>query len=214
MGYAGKGKLGELVALKLRQGLERLRVRAEYRTSEGFIRDGRTVIVTTPHSFKGYEAELVYVPGVDQFCEGGRRLAAPLYVALTRARSMLVASGMETSGAGQQILAAMKAVADLAGTAPAVDDRDAISSSELVERIRALLAEDHHEWFKALSNELEPTLDVVTSSSGEILGEPLFVGRKDGASIAFYSREAPPSRLERHRVEDAGITIRFVGDTV
>jgi superfamily I DNA/RNA helicase len=57
-------------------------------TSQSFTTDRRTVVVTTPHSFKGYDAEVVFVAGADGFCAGGV-LASTLYVALTRARSVL-----------------------------------------------------------------------------------------------------------------------------
>lgn len=54
------------------------------------------VVVTTPQSFKGYEAELVAVVGVDGFTtRAGALLTQALYVALTRARTCLWVSGVE-----------------------------------------------------------------------------------------------------------------------
>ncbi len=48
------------------------------------------IVVTTPHSFKGYEAELVVVLGLDGFCNrDGELLPEALYVALTRARTWM-----------------------------------------------------------------------------------------------------------------------------
>lgn len=59
-----------------------------------FERRQNTVLVTTPHSFKGYESEVVLIPCVDQFVGGdGQILAHALYVAMTRARSLLAIYG-------------------------------------------------------------------------------------------------------------------------
>lgn len=52
--------------------------------------DDHTLIITSPYSFKGYEAEIVFIPAADLFVKpNGEILAPPLYVAMTRARSML-----------------------------------------------------------------------------------------------------------------------------
>jgi len=124
MGKVRAQNFGEIVASTLSASLSKKGLRSEYRTGEGFLGDGRTVVVTTPHSFKGYEAELVYVVGVDRFATETAALPAPLYVALTRARSVLVTSGTATSNQGSaRILAVLREVGDLAGAAPAVDDQ-------------------------------------------------------------------------------------------
>jgi hypothetical protein len=57
------------------------------------------VLVTTPHSFKGYECEVCVVLGMDQFVARGRGpLAAAIYVALTRARTLLRVSWVRGGG--------------------------------------------------------------------------------------------------------------------
>jgi superfamily I DNA/RNA helicase len=203
---------GEHVATALSHALADVGARAEHRTSEGFLKDGRTVVVTTPHSFKGYEAELVYVPGVDQFHEGSAPLAAPLYVALTRARSVLVASGIEASGPGQQIVVAMRQVGDLAGTAPCVDDRQSLSRGGVKEHLQALLGAEHKTWLDELAASYELTIDVMTAPTGEIIAEPLFVARSETARVAFYRPDDAPLRPERFRIEDAGFTVGLVGE--
>ncbi|MGL4943812.1 MAG: AAA domain-containing protein [Thermoguttaceae bacterium] len=63
------------------------RVDCIYSTDFGAIGDN-TILVTSPHSFKGYESEIVFVPAADLF-DIGEVLAAQLYVAMTRARSIL-----------------------------------------------------------------------------------------------------------------------------
>lgn len=69
-----------------------------HQTGQGFQRDERTIIVTTPHSFKGFEAEIVVIAGVDQF--NIRRMGIhtnALYVAMTRARSILAIFGKQSN---------------------------------------------------------------------------------------------------------------------
>ena len=49
-----------------------------------------TLIVTTSHSYKGHESEVLIIPCVDQYVTGdGQILASNLYVAMTRAKDHL-----------------------------------------------------------------------------------------------------------------------------
>ena len=75
---------------ELLRGLRGHGFRVEHRTHEGFSDCDDAVVITTPHSFKGYDAEVVVVPGIDRFAPQGNLLTAPLYVALTRARTRAV----------------------------------------------------------------------------------------------------------------------------
>ena len=55
-----------------------------------------TLVATTPHSFKGYESEVVLIPCVDYYVAAeGKLLANSLYVAMTRARSLLGIYGIQ-----------------------------------------------------------------------------------------------------------------------
>ena len=70
--------------------LARIGVELSIQTNKPFQRDHQMLLATTSHSFKGYEAEVVIVVGADQFCaKGAGVLANNLYVAMTRARSVL-----------------------------------------------------------------------------------------------------------------------------
>ncbi|MFK7930947.1 MAG: AAA domain-containing protein [Myxococcota bacterium] len=68
------------------------------------------VVITTAHSFKGHEAEVVAVVGLDGFVRGGRPLTQAIYVALTRARTLLrvSASQVGVGHAGAGIVAALQ----------------------------------------------------------------------------------------------------------
>lgn len=63
-------------------------LRAEFQRSKSLDHRAPLVVVTTPQSFKGYQAELVAVVGLDGFVNRAGELLTPaLYVALTRART-------------------------------------------------------------------------------------------------------------------------------
>jgi superfamily I DNA/RNA helicase len=90
----------EAVLGALQRSLRAIGAHALEERSRPFTRREDTVIVTSAHSYKGYEAEIVCVPGVDGFVtSAGVTLARPLYSALTRARSVLHVSA--TSGQGR-----------------------------------------------------------------------------------------------------------------
>lgn len=71
------------------------------------------VVVTTPQSFKGHEAELVVVAGVEGFVSQreDRPLVEALYVALTRARTWMWVSGVRQPEGklGARVIAAVEA---------------------------------------------------------------------------------------------------------
>src|SRR5690606_26147823 len=86
------------VAWRMKQHVEpklnAIGVQLVVETGQAFSRDPRSVTVTTSHSFKGYDAEVVVIPGVDQFvAKDTGILANNLYVAMTRARSILAIYG-------------------------------------------------------------------------------------------------------------------------
>lgn len=78
----------------LTRGLADLGCRVLEQRSEGFDESEDALVVTTPHSFKGYDSEIVCIPAADAFTSRGNEiLAKNLYVAMTRARSLLYVSG-------------------------------------------------------------------------------------------------------------------------
>ena len=84
-------------------------------TGQGLVGRDDAVVVTTPHSFKGYDAEVVLVPGVDRFAPKGNSQPQALYVSLTRARTLLIASASREGShypARQALLNAFTSVAD------------------------------------------------------------------------------------------------------
>lgn len=79
-------------------------------SSKGDVDEAGVVAVSTPHSFKGHEAEVIFVVGVDRFVAAGRPQAHALFSSMTRARALLFVSGCRTTDrAGQRVLAAVAA---------------------------------------------------------------------------------------------------------
>lgn len=72
---------------------------------------GNQVTISTVHSFKGYEAEMVFLVGADQFAAGSKALSLASYVGMTRARSLLTVTGLHWpwSQASREIVSALKA---------------------------------------------------------------------------------------------------------
>jgi hypothetical protein len=80
---------------------------------EGFVGLDDVIAVTTPHSIKGYDAEVVLVLGADRFVARGEALVSTLYVAMTRARTLLVLTAVRREGQPEEGLRIAEAVAEL-----------------------------------------------------------------------------------------------------
>ncbi len=88
-----------LLELKLAPMLTEIGVELSIQVNRTFERQDNTLVVTTSNSYKGYESEVIIIPCVDQFVSGdGQILASNLYVAMTRARSLLALYGLRSSG--------------------------------------------------------------------------------------------------------------------
>lgn len=87
--------------------------------------DDQTVRVITAHSFKGFDAEIVVIPAVEHFVTtNGRVLANTLYVAMTRARSILSLHGLKQpneSGPKSELLTALRNCLELLTVRAEVD---------------------------------------------------------------------------------------------
>jgi superfamily I DNA/RNA helicase len=95
--YVGE-YVAEILSARLGPVLESYGVELSVQKNRSFERRENTLLVTTPHSYKGYESEVVLIPCVDQYVSGeGQTLANPLYVAMTRARSLLAIYGQRSS---------------------------------------------------------------------------------------------------------------------
>lgn len=100
-----------------------------------FLQDPSTIVVTTPHSFKGWESEVLVLAGADYFANENGVFAHQLYTAMTRARSVLAVFGQQNaSGHRAQIMPAFKNCLDLLIQG---EDTTFVSVDDLVESHRA-----------------------------------------------------------------------------
>jgi superfamily I DNA/RNA helicase len=102
--YNGKS-VARLLETKLASRLAEIGVALSVQTNRPFERQPNTLLVTTSHSFKGYDAEVVLIPCADQYTtQDGQILSANLYVAMTRARSLLGIYSLNSSEAAARKL--------------------------------------------------------------------------------------------------------------
>ena len=99
--YNGR-HVADRVQQALQPRLDPFDVELSVQAGQTFQRRSNTVLMTTSNSFKGYESEVVLIPCADQFVGSGyQALANSLYVAMTRARSILAVYAQDvTSGGG------------------------------------------------------------------------------------------------------------------
>ncbi|MBB3209145.1 superfamily I DNA/RNA helicase [Rhodopirellula rubra] len=89
------GRVQDILHCKLGPALAEIGVELSFQKNRSFERQPNTLIATTPHSFKGYESEVVVIPCVDNYVASeGKILENSLYVAMTRARSLLAIYGL------------------------------------------------------------------------------------------------------------------------
>jgi len=181
--------------------------------------DRDRVIASTPHSFKGHDAEVLVVVGLDTF--HARRtgaLAKVLYVAMTRARSLLAlfATRPEPGGEGARILRAVEGALDVLDERPAVDPPH--TASDVRDELRAVLGREQYAWLEQALAQGPLVLEPLLSPAGEVLGEPLFwFERSAGGLFAGASERVacflqPPARRVRARLEGEGVRIVAPGD--
>ncbi len=122
----------EVLESKLAPRLAQHGLELSVQRSQSFERQPNTLIATTAHSYKGYESEVVIIPCVEQFIASENKvLATGLYVAMTRARSLLAIYGLrEGSEAGRLITNTIASSAQAQQTPPIVEiESDAETAS-------------------------------------------------------------------------------------
>ncbi|MCA9177213.1 MAG: AAA family ATPase [Planctomycetales bacterium] len=89
------GKAQAILESQLAPKLAEFDVELSLQKNRSFERKANTLLATTPHSYKGHESEVVVIPCVDHYvAPEGKLLASGLYVAMTRARSLLAIYGI------------------------------------------------------------------------------------------------------------------------
>lgn len=171
--YNGKSVV-QLLESKLKSKLAEFGVELSVQTNRPFERQENTLVVTTSHSYKGYESEVVMIPCVDQYVTGeGQILANNLYVAMTRARSLLAIYGIrEGSAASRTLSETISACVETMTSTPNVEIPTSIQDdlNDILDRI----GHEHRRWLVDLWKRFDIRQEPITDGVGAVLAEPLF----------------------------------------
>ena len=192
--------------------LRKVGARLEVQVSQAFTRDANTVVASTAQSFKGYEAEIVVVAGADRFVAQDRGiLANNLYVAMTRARSVLAVFGLRgKSDDGSRIMSVLRECHALLTEVPAVQAES--SMVDVAEELLRLIGAKHRAWLKSVLKKHAIEQDPIFAGDGEVIADPLFWFDHGGTRYACF-KEGPKQAIA-NRLEDAGIKLLLPGAAI
>ncbi len=190
-----------------------LGVEFSVRKGRSFQRTNNTLLATTSHSYKGYDSEIIIVAGVDGFKARGKGvLANVLYVAMTRARSILTlfSQRMDNEDA-QKICSVIRDCLAYPEERPEVEtDRSSRDDMlELIERI----GHNQRKWLLALRKKYKFSLEPIISKNGEVIAEPLFQIKAKGIMYACFGAE-PPEQAVCQRLKKFGIELLEPGQDI
>jgi superfamily I DNA/RNA helicase len=190
-----------------------LGINLSVQTNKPFERSNRLLLATTSNSFKGYDAEVVIVPAVDQYKAKEKGiLANNLYVAMTRARSVLTLFGQSMKDA--DAIRLYQVIEDCLGhlqEAPVIHSEN--SEQDDVVEIAERIGVEHRSWLLELMKNREISQEPITSDNGEIIAEPLFWFRGNQRIYACFGTELPRKRI-RQRLEDSNATAILPGESL
>ncbi|MFO0808542.1 MAG: hypothetical protein U0746_07965 [Gemmataceae bacterium] len=187
--------------------LEEINARIVSNLGHGDARDANAVVVSTTAAFKGYEAEVVVIGGVERFIAKKQILPNNLYVAMTRARSILAVYAYDKPDANLQahtILSTLEQCIDGLLERPYVEQQ--ISLLDDFEDMLGQIGADTRDWLERLCESYPIRQEPIVADDGEILAEPLFWFQVNGRVFACFGNEnAGPSVLDK--LEDNGIEV-------
>ncbi|MCC6509061.1 MAG: ATP-binding domain-containing protein, partial [Pirellulaceae bacterium] len=171
--YNGKN-LQKWLIDKTQPVLADLGIELSIQTNRPFKRHSHMLLATTAHSFKGYDSEIVIVAGVDQFrAEGTGILANSLYVAMTRARSILkLFSRHVPEPEVERLSSVMEQCLDYLTTAPTIDRQTSLQDDLLA--VLDQIGLEHRAWLEDLWQRFEISQEPIVTDAGEIIAQPLF----------------------------------------
>jgi hypothetical protein len=207
--YVGKA-VKEAILGEIGQRLKALKVDVEARVGQSMRRSEGTVLATTPHSFKGYDAEVIVIPAADRFYAPGKGvLANELYVAMTRARSLLA---LFTGSGPGEINEALKRCTDQLADTPVVDV--AISSRDEFRGLLDIFGDEHGQWLHAILSRHHIVQEPIVAPDGEVIAEPVFwlTANDHGKHACFGPRN--PSQTTLSRLAGLGVAVLPVGVAV
>lgn len=203
----------ELLQTKLGPRMSSIGVELSVQTNRSFERQENTLVVTTSHSYKGYESEVVMIPCVDQFVTGeGQILANNLYVAMTRARSLLAVYGNGEGSFKSREL--MQVIASCVETMNAPIGVEATSSvqDDLNDTLEQIGFE-HRDWLTDIWSRFEIHQEPIVDASGKVLAEPLFWFRQGDTRFACCAHDSDCIARANH-LRERGIVVIKTGTSL
>ncbi len=190
--------------------LKAIKARLVSDPGQGEAREENTVVVSCSASFKGYEAEVVVVGGVERFIAKKQILPNNLYVAMTRARSVLAIYAYKQEKPkpeAQTILSTLQQCLDELEREKVVQRVSNLDDFEdVLGRLGTGSDAARRDWLARLWKSYPIQQEPITAEDGEILAEPLFWFQADDHRYACFGDEDPgPHTL--HKLEDNGIEI-------
>lgn len=177
----------------------------------GLVRAENEVLASTVASFKGYESEVVVIPAVEQFVLMDV-LATDLYVAMTRARSVLAIYGHPTnSSTVKKLIEVLETCLDRLVAHPKVEaETSRIDEVEgLLDSLGASKNDEIRKWLTKLWHDFDIQQEPIIASNGEIIAEPTFWFRHKDKTLACFAKN--PGTAICYRLEDAGISLIDAG---
>jgi superfamily I DNA/RNA helicase len=174
---------------------------------QGDAREANALVVSTSASFKGYEAEIVIIGGVERFIGKKQILPASLYVAMTRARSELHVYAYDKKNKdpqAQTILSTLQLCLDGLLDRPTVEQE--LSNLDDFEDVLGRLGTEHRDWLATLWKGYLIQQEPIAASDGEILAEPMFWFQVDDRVVACFGKEEPGPHT-MHKLEDNKVQV-------
>jgi AAA domain len=177
------------------------------------------VTFCTLHSFKGYEAEIVLVAGVEQFVlENSTNptlssiLAHNLYVAMTRARSLLELYVVPRENQlVQKLTSTLQICSELLNHA--TDDPVLPTPLDDYNDLLQRLGEEHSEWLAQIWKRYNVQQEPMHLHDGKLLLEPLFWFEYAGQLFAYFRQENLSEKWQ-DKLKSAAITVLHPADSL
>ncbi len=176
-----------------------------------FQRSRKTLLATTANSYKGFDAEIVVIPGVDQFtAESAGILANNLYVAMTRARSILTMfTHTNVQGKNREIVHTITACLQRLRSR-SVSIAQTLNQAES-EDLLTQLGRSRRNWLKEISNRYVVMQEPLLLNSGELPVEPIFWIQTETARWACFGNRQVTAR-DVSRMHAAGVRLLATGE--
>ncbi len=175
--------------------LEGLGVEVSVQTSIPYQRSNNTLLATTSHSFKGFDSEIVIIPAVDQYkANEVGVLANALYVAMTRARSILTlfSQKMKNNDA-EKIYEVIKESLKYLTERSEVEFENTFQDDFI--EILDSLGQQHKQWLINLWKKYQVIQEPLMTKNGVIVADPLFLIKTKEKYYVCYGEELPDAAI-------------------